>query len=239
VYLVSVALFYALLSVYVGRTVGIIRLLREVVTGRELSIIPFHPDGCGGLKPVGEIGLRNQYLLGLVGINVILHWSGRFFLDTNPLYNLGLALATAAYTIAGPLSFLGPLLPFRKGMREAKDAMLSLVSARMRQEIASVADHLRTPGGEVSKADEERIARLQKFGEVLQRLPVWPFDTSTLRKFSAAYVFPLLLMVSVEVFSELIRSYLIEEPAPRSNGSPAEVRQGGDASHVTPLRSTE
>ena len=38
--------------------------------------------------------------------------------------------------------------------------------------------------------DEEFIDRLRKVGAVIDELPVWPFDATTLRKFLTAYVIP-------------------------------------------------
>ncbi|MFZ3352342.1 MAG: hypothetical protein WA268_15905 [Xanthobacteraceae bacterium] len=42
----------------------------------------------------------------------------------------------------------------------------------------------------VTAEDEQLIDRLRKIGDVIDDLPVWPFDSVTLRKFIAAYLIP-------------------------------------------------
>ena len=157
----------------------------------EIRTLPFHPDNSAGLRPVGHLGLRNQYALTVYGVNlVLLIWvSFRYLNVPSSLYGLIVA-AGAAYVILGPLVFIGPLLPFRAAMLRTKTEPMSEVAQRLRIELQRLRKQL--PSGQITKEDLELIDRLRKLGAVFNELPVWPFDAGTLRKFLTAYVIPIL-----------------------------------------------
>ena len=187
----SIFCCYTFVPIYVFRSLAISFFLKDVVRTSQLHLLPFHPDRSGGLRPVGRMGVRNQYVLSVFGINVVLlaivsvHFLGpSFWLDCI------IAAAGAAYLILGPFVFLGPLLPFRSGMLRTKTEFMSQVAQRLRLELDRLRDKLSS--GSISKDDEESIDRLRKLGALIDELPVWPFDAGTLRKFLTAYVIPLL-----------------------------------------------
>jgi hypothetical protein len=61
------------------------------------------------------------------------------------------------------------------------------------------------PAGKLLREDEELIDRLRKVGEVIDELPVWPFDADTLRKFLTAYVVPI---AAAAFGSSIVRGFL-------------------------------
>jgi len=203
-FLYAMVVLYAFIAIYVCRNLAMTAFLRAVVgAGSQLRMLPFHPDKCGGLRPVGRLGLRNQYLLTVFGINLLLLATISFlFLHvTPPLYRLIWA-AAVAYIVLGPVVFIGPLLSFRAGMLRTKADLMSEVAQRLRVELSRMRKEL--AAGELSKEDEELIDRLRKFGAVVDELPVWPFDAGTLRKFVTAYAGPLIGATTVG----LIRYFL-------------------------------
>jgi hypothetical protein len=206
-FLCCIFLFYFLICVYVLRSVGMSMLLKDVVAHAEIRMLPFHPDRSGGLRPVGHLGLRNQYGLTVCGVNLVL----LVFVYANNLtvppflYRL-MAAAAIAYIILGPIVFLGPLLPFRAGMLRTKSELMSQIAQRLRVELERLRQQLE--GGQITKDDEELIDRIRKVGVVVDELPVWPFDTGTLRKFLTAYVVPLLGAFGVKPLLELAGKWL-------------------------------
>ena len=72
-FLAFIFIFYFVVFHYVTRAIGTVMLLNKMVKldGSKINIIPFHPDKCGGLSSIGSIALRNQYLLTVLGINII------------------------------------------------------------------------------------------------------------------------------------------------------------------------
>ena len=194
VFLYCIFLFYALIPIYVLRSAAVTFLLKDLVAHAELRMLPFHPDKSGGLRPVGRLGLRNQYGLTIFGVNVALLVSiSLLYLDVpRSLYGLIVA-AAIAYLILGPMAFIGPLLPFRGGMLRTKAELMGEVAQRLRVELQRLRGQL--AAGPITKDDEELVDRLRKIGAVIDELPVWPFDAGTLRKFLAAYVIPVISVV--------------------------------------------
>jgi hypothetical protein len=139
---------------------------------------------------MGRLGLRNQYALTIVGVNVVLFVTVSYVFLQPPHWVVGLIIAAIlAYLTVGPLVFLAPLLPFRKGMLDSKSRMMSEIARRLRAELERVrAKPIMDP---ITKDDEETVERLRKIGAVIDELPVWPFDAGTLRTFLTAYVIPI------------------------------------------------
>ena len=132
VYLACIWMFYTLIPVYVLRSLAISFLMRDVVAHAQLRILPLHPDHCGGLRPVGRLGLRNQYGLSVFGVNVVLLAAVSTIYLTMPssLYYM-IAAASVAYVFVGPIVFMGPLLAFRGGMLRTKTELMSEVAQRL------------------------------------------------------------------------------------------------------------
>jgi hypothetical protein len=210
VFLACVFALFALIPIYVIRTFAISLFLRRLVGhADELHMLPFHPDKCGGLRPVGRLGLRNQYLLTVFGLNL-----GTLVADSEVLkmpYQLYPLLIAAAigYIVLGPLIFMSPLLSFRSGMLRTKMELMSEVAQRLRVELRKLRAHL--PSGDITKADEELIDRLRKVGAVIDELPVWPFDASTLRRFLTAYLVPLLGALAGGILKTMLDTRLLHK----------------------------
>lgn len=186
-FLWSIFCFYAVLSIYAFRCIAISICLRDLVSIAEFNILPFHPDHSGGLRPVGRIGLRNQYLLSALGVNLIL-WMAFNQNSHGFLAHLLIIGLSVVYVLLGPIVFLGPLLPFREGMLRNKAVLMSEVAQRLRRELRRL--HHQLKDGEITQQDEELIDRLRKVGGVIDELPVWPYDVGTARKFLSAYLTP-------------------------------------------------
>lgn len=191
VFIASIFMFYAVLTVYIVRGLAIAVLFESIVLHAEIRLLPMHPDRAGGLRPMGTLGLRNEYVLMLLGLNVmLLAFVSYRYLHVPSALEWVIVAAVVAYCVLGPIVFTAPLLPFRRGMLKTKESLLAEVAQRVRIELARIRRELN--GGQLSQEDEELIERLRKIGKFIDELPVWPFDASTLRKFVLAYVVPLL-----------------------------------------------
>ena len=196
VFLLCLFLFYALIVIYLFRNIALSLLLGDIVRHARLQLLPWHPDRCGGLRPVGRLGLRNQYALSIFGVNVVLMaWVmihdivGTQEKIPASLYALMIA-GVIAYLILGPIVFVAPLLPFRSGMQANKAELRSEIVQRLRMESERLRKQLPLKAA-VTKEDEELIERLRQMCAAIDELPVWPFDPGTLRKFMTAYVIPI------------------------------------------------
>ena len=182
-------LFYWLLSIYLSQELATIFLLFSITRNFEIKIWPFHHDNCCGLKAVGYIGLRNQYLLAVGGLNLLALLAVNLKRGDPRTLTL-LVMCFTAYITLGPVIFIGPLLPFRKSMLLAKQREQAKVATKLQQEYTRIMNEI--DNRLIAKEDEEIIDRLQKLKDLVNRIPVWPFDISTMRRFLTVYIFPLL-----------------------------------------------
>jgi hypothetical protein len=205
VYLYCVFLFYAVAAVYLVRNFAIAVLLQDIAKPGWLNILPLHPDRACGLLPVGRLGLRNQYALTLLGLNLVLLIITYSALSTDALQIGLIVAATVGYLILGPLAFVAPLLPFRRSMVQTKDKLMAEVALWSRAEFEKLDGRLQS--GMVTAEDAELIKRSRKIGTLAAKLPVWPFDAGTISKFLTAYVLPVASSVAIPA-AQAIAKYL-------------------------------
>jgi hypothetical protein len=203
IYVYAVFVFYWVATVFVIRSVWISLFLRDLVLLSTVNLVPFHPDHCSGLRPVGTLGLRNQYTLSITGINLLLLYAiYPHYLGALPNAVEGLLVAAlVAYIVCGPVIFAGPLFPFSAGMKKSKNELVDIVARRLQVEMALIRSRL--VSGEITKEDEELVERLRKIGAFVEEFPVWPFDARTLGKFATAYMMPLLASVAIALLKEI------------------------------------
>lgn len=207
VYLWVIAVFYWVVVVYVARSIAMSVYLKALVAHGKIKFVVLHPDNCGGLRRIGDIGLRNQYTLSVVGINLLLLFY--FYPRTLSLPAVASDLiitAAIAYLVCGPIVFLGPLLPFRDGMKRNRDAVLDLLGKRTEMRLTELRTHIER--GTLPAEDKEDIDRLRSIGEAVDQYPVWPFDARTIRKFAAAYLIPISTSVALPWVRDIIQAVL-------------------------------
>lgn len=199
----QIPLVYILLSIYISQGVTSIFLLFSITRNFKIKLWPFHYDNCCGLKDVGYIGLRNQYLLAVGGLNLLALLVVNIKREESSTMQLFVA-AFVAYITLGPVIFIGPLLPFRKSMLSAKQKEQAKVATQLQNEYTRIMHQLEERS--MAKKDEEIIDRLLKLKELVNRIPVWPFDISTLKRFLTVYIFPILTAIVSILISYLIKA---------------------------------
>jgi hypothetical protein len=204
-YFISLFFLYFIILFFVVRCIAMAVYLNAVVSRKSASISlqPFHPDHCGGLRPVGQLGLRNQYTVTILGLNIVVLAATVWEKLPHDFGHVAIiASATAAYLILGPIVFMGPLLPFHQCMDREKQRALAIVVERLRQEFNRISKQI--PAGQFTAREALFVARLRKFGGTIEDLPVWPFDSRTLVRFASAYVIPIVAAVGEPIVSLLI-----------------------------------
>jgi hypothetical protein len=195
---------YGLIGIYLTRAVAVAWCLHALVSQSEerIAIDLFHPDNCGGLRPVGWIGLRNQWLLIAGGIGVAIWVPIAEVANAEGDFASVVAVVAVIYLVGGPLLFVSPLLPFRGAMLRTREREAEFLAKRLRTEYERIKSHLADEG--VSEEDDEAVARLQKFGKLIRGFPVWPFDTLTLRTFLTAYAAPILVALATAALTKAL-----------------------------------
>jgi hypothetical protein len=188
VFFYCVMLFVVVATAYIFRGFMTGVLLWNIVSHAKLHILPLHPDKAGGLRPIGRLGLRNEYAIAVTGMNIAVAVFGAVLILKSWAFGGGIITATIAYLFLGPLVFIWPLLPFRDAMSKNKDQVMSGAALGMRAQVDTLRSRFEV--GAATAEDVQLIDRLSKIGDLIDDLPVWPFDAITLRQFFTAYAIP-------------------------------------------------
>ena len=184
---------------YVARAFMTLSLLWSIVRISDIDPRPFHPDRAGGLSEIGKLGLRNQYLLGVIGIQIVLAAMVLRYITQYPSHNVQsvhflsvvIYCEIVMYGLFGPFVFVAPLMPFRAQMRNNKLRALTALGGGLQRAVDGVVRNL--PKHPPTSDQEKEINRYRVLMKLVDREPVWPFDVLTLRRFFAAYLIPVLV----------------------------------------------
>lgn len=199
-------------AIYVVRTTVTIFMLQNLAAISKIFLDPFHHDRSAGLKTIGRVGLRNQYLLVVVFLNLTAmipvlraYGDGDIFADATSFLRNIVYICCGIYLVCGPLVFMGPLVPFRKFMVEERRTQMDKVAVALSEAFRVIMGGLK-PGKTFDVKEWRRIERLNELSNMVKRIPVWPFDTRTLQKFGSAYLGPVIVGVAGVVLKEFFKT---------------------------------
>ncbi len=201
----QIPIFAFVITVYIGRAVLTTAFLKAVVAVSTIKLRALDPDNAAGLSAIGRIGLRNQFVLAVVGLNLVLGIAvAAAYGDFSAMEYL-VAACSVAYVIGGPVVFMGPLMPFRRAMLDAKQDQLRKVADAITKKYESILSNLGEDESSFTKEHDEELKRLQGLRELIAKTPVWPFDMGTLRRFLSAYLLPFLALVLPSTVAEIVK----------------------------------
>lgn len=164
----------------------------------QISINPFHSDGCGGLAFAGWLALRMMVIscvAGLMGLNLVLR---DVFVagQSSQLYHM---FILPAYLVVMPIVFWVPILDARRLLITSRDAFQERLN-KLHEELLVDIYALDSPDGESRDAGwaqiKETTQRLDTLQLLLDRkLPTWPINIQPTLGFVTAYMAPILIPV--------------------------------------------
>ena len=188
----GVTIFYAG-SVLVLNLTTNVWLLHELLGNKQLKINPLHPDRCGGLSPLSQYSLNTAYLAAIFGTMITL---GKYQFVSQGIaqeywyFNLTILL----YIPLSLLCFFGPLVAARKGMKKAKEELLSEIAKQFQIDYERIHTSL-SSDGEILKKEAVKLQELRSLYTLTNEFPVWPFDVTTFRQYLLSVVTPILPLV--------------------------------------------
>jgi hypothetical protein len=202
IYLCCVFLFYFIVIVYILRVWSESSFLLDLVKHAKIKLKPFHYDNCCGLALIGKLGLRHQYLLTAIGINLMIF----SFYNLSSLGSIMgikviIGVLVAGYLLLGPFVFFSPLIPFRKAMIKYKSELLHDFADQLEIELKKLRVKIK------KKEDTELAEKIKNIMHIIQELPVWPFDISTIKKFIAAYGTPVVVSLIIPLLKMRLKLY--------------------------------
>ena len=179
--------------------------LRKVFQSQKVTILPKHPDGCGGLGSIGRYLVTMAYAIGVIGLMASTATYAN--LRTGGLADAKMLLfGLAVYLVMAPLLFFWPLGTAHRAMVNAKEKEL----LRLAQEIDSNYQQAKQKIHAENADYQPTIARIEsltKLYAIAQELPVWPFNVAALRRFFTIILTPLVPAV-VPIAIELVSARL-------------------------------
>lgn len=182
----------AVVGTWLGQMTGYGRIGGAIVRlGLRLRLVPGHPDGAAGFKPIGDFYLY-QFLIASVPAGFLAIWvlvlslGGRLsalahyqpFLDQY-LWLLAIAILAAIAAFVLPLRSLHVLMQTRK-----EEDLLTLADQMVLPAIEVEKNRSQSLTPEEHDAAERRLAVLTNRYRELDATPTWPIDTSILRRFA-------------------------------------------------------
>jgi hypothetical protein len=196
--------FYTLLFAVYNIIITVITL-RKLFRAKGLRILPLHPDKCGGVISISQYTVTIAY--GIASAGLVISGATVFALQTSTLgESYPIILGIVAYLIFAPLLFFWPLSTAHTAMREAKDAQL-LDLARRFDNIYSQLNAEVTKDADFEN-DLKKLENIKKLYGIALEFPVWPFDTSNLRRFFALITAPLVpafFSIGVDILKEYLK----------------------------------
>jgi hypothetical protein len=174
-----------------GRMVGYGRLTAILnKRGVQLCVVPGHPDGAGGLEPIGAFYLHQSRIASVPAIFLavwvlLMSLWGRY-----PIWGhyrqrwLGPYLALLALAIlVEVLVFILPMWSVHAVMRKQKVEFLGRAD-RLSPKMATIQTRLQEKPSEDRDADKRQLTELVEQYKILENTPTWPIDQSIRRRFT-------------------------------------------------------
>jgi len=191
--------FY-LLYFYLIRFYIIATVMRRLFSDR-VRLQPLHPDGCGGLRSLGDISLTMNYGVCLLAVYIsnIIYIGGA--LEKQPL----LILILPAFAVVAAYLFFAPLSKAHDIMLQAKERTLSALNSEFQNTYLKVSARLPEYG--IPLEDAQKIEALERLHSIASRMPVWPMDLRIFTQFLIAIALPVLVGVAVESLARLVPEF--------------------------------
>lgn len=183
------------------------RLLATYLVFRDffksnIRVDPLHPDGCGGLYPLGSLSMRLNILVIVLGLlAAVTFYFNMHTYRLDVFHPINLILVTS-YAMTSAVIFFLPLYAARKTMYEAK--MNALHDCELRRKTLSdgILRIIKLKGSPTA----EQITELHRFDELftkISQMPIYPFNTKIVVSFILSWVIPIIapfLSALVQIF---------------------------------------
>lgn len=187
---IHVFLLYYLVAFITLRVISVFLVLRNLFR-LKVNIQPFHSDGCGGLKSLGEQSSKLTVGIMVLGIIVAIAMYtniGIYELNALGSYNLWML---GTYIITASLAYFLPLYATAQSMREAKQNVSNLISERF-EKLNTRQDLTNADQKSLSAYGEEDLKAMDSLQQTVRAMQVWPFTVGTIAKFAGTVAIPVL-----------------------------------------------
>jgi hypothetical protein len=194
--LVNIIIGPSVLWVTVTITVAARRIVRFAAKEKLFHIVPLSPDGAGGLTPLGRLSLVLFYIV-IVQLLYIVPTT------LNLGFHIGYQILYPCFFAFAAFVFFWPLSAARLPMQTAKRQEMERLSQLVNRSYEQIRDNLKVDqtGRVVGLEKLEDFERLRQLYRDVRRMPVWPYDFTTLTRFSSIFAIPVIAFILQMLFS--------------------------------------
>lgn len=213
----AAVLWFYMLAVGVLRVVVSYFVLKEFFN-LGTNVQPLHPDGCGGLYPLGGLSMKLNIVVFAVGIFTIVSLinNKNFLALSNPDIADSLMvthpvnlLIIACYVVGAAVVYFLPLYAAHGSMYWAKYKTVKQINDRyeaIRENTKSVLSQGNDDNGAKLNEMVNTIENLRKLHAVASSMPVYPFNLRIITSFLASIGPPIIILIFEHNISKYILS---------------------------------
>ncbi len=192
--------FRLLLNCFLG-----IVWFRRLFSKFTIRVRPLHPDGAGGLSPLGNLALRLSYLISVIGISLVLSAITRNLKVTQSfgfLFQPDIIAGLIAYAILSPVVFFAPLAVAHHYMEDAKKRFLLQIDEKFGLLFSEIQASLNSDSDKLILRNK-RFKKIRSLHAMGKSFPVWPFNIENVTRFITTYLLPIILVLIADALLRL------------------------------------
>lgn len=198
--------FYYVSALVIVKFVLLIRWINRLFSEFRVVVRVLHPDGAGGLSPLGNLSVKAGYLIAICGLAAVSVTLTEGYVRTTefvgPLFSVRLLLTLAIYVVLAPVAFFAPIGAGRTAMKTAKNDLLVQIADQFEIDSARIQSLLGADASMLAKG-LEKVEQLRKIHGIVSQFPVWPFNTGNLVRFVSSMVSPIVFALATVLKNRL------------------------------------
>lgn len=181
---------YALV-IFVYDLAIIVRVLNELFVSGTVKVEPLHPDGAGGLSPIGHFSSSLGYVFFVLGLAYSVRIINQNVIDFSGTDDIVALIGLVIYLLLSPFLFFLPLRSARAAMTESKNNLLKEVSGEFDRIFLEIRN-LRSQNADEIEPYLKRYRQIEETRKIIEKFPVWPFNIENIRGFISLVALPIL-----------------------------------------------
>lgn len=165
----------------------------QQVLSMDIDIQPMHPDRAGGLRPFGRLSVAINSFLAVVIVFVTTLLVFDPFASENPVYVASFILLY----ISAPFLLILSLSKANRKMLEKKREAMDRLGVTFDYHYQKLSKGKQTEPYDIESADE--LIRIKSLYGIVESMPVWPFDTESLKRFVTTITLPVIVFLINQV----------------------------------------
>jgi hypothetical protein len=186
-------LAYYLIAQLVLRITLSFVFLYKLLGQSNVTVQPLHPDGCGGLGPIGSLSLLLNSLVLFTGFIVVLGLYSNVSVMHVPVLGLVNILVVATYLVMSAVVVFSPIWAAHQKMAEQRELMLFHLNEKFERVNADLKSYIfSSPETKLDGLTElkEALTTVRELYEMVSAQPVWPFNAKVVYSFFGSIIWP-------------------------------------------------